>query len=199
MKIGPWHVAGPSIQFSTLTVMFQISMTMSIVFFQIGYFSKSGTQPDAHVLGMFGALHLGRDATFSHIMRVWGKGDVTTQEQDLHAFIRATFRSVWAIELLCHVRSRRDHMLDTAEIVSALRASHLVVEQGLADLAAAGLIVANEAGHVQYAPANPGLDTLASRAEAFYAKSPNAVRRMIIAAAHPGVAAFADAFKLRND
>lgn len=124
---------------------------------------------------------------------------MTAQEQDLHAFIRATFRSVWAIELLCHVRTRRDQLLETPAIVSALRASDLVVEQGLADLAAAGLVVADEAGRVQYAPANPALDARASEAEALYAKSPNAVRRMIIAAANPGVAAFADAFKLRKD
>jgi hypothetical protein len=124
---------------------------------------------------------------------------VTAQEQELHAFIRATFRSVWAIELLCHLRTRRDQRLDAAVIVSALRASDLVVEQGLADLMAAGLVVADEAGQVQYAPANPGLDKLAAEAEALYARSPNAVRRMIIAAANPGVAAFANAFKLRKD
>ncbi|HEY1125929.1 MAG TPA: hypothetical protein VGE65_09865 [Sphingobium sp.] len=124
---------------------------------------------------------------------------MTAQEQQLHAFIRATFRSVWAIELLCHLRARRDQWLDAPAIVAALRASDLVVEQGLADLAAAGLIVTNEAGNVQYAPANSGLDEIAAEAEALYARSPNAVRRMIIAAANPGVAAFADAFKLRKD
>lgn len=124
---------------------------------------------------------------------------MTAQGQQLHAFIRATFRSVWAIELLCHLRTRRDQRLDAGEIVSALRASDRVVEQGLADLAAAGLVVADESGHVRYAPANPGLDELAAEAEALYAKSPNAVRRMIIAAANPGVTAFADAFKLRKD
>lgn len=124
---------------------------------------------------------------------------MTAQEDDLHAFIRATFRSVWAIELLCHMRTRREQRLEPADIVSSLRASHLIVGQGLIDLAASGLIVADESGRVQYAPANPGLDELAAASEALYAKSPNAVRRMIIAAANPGVSAFADAFKLRKD
>jgi hypothetical protein len=32
-----------------------------------------------------------------------------------------------------------------------------------------------------------------------YAKSPDKVRRLIIAAASPGLAAFADAFRLRKD
>jgi hypothetical protein len=69
----------------------------------------------------------------------------------------------------------------------------------VADLSASGLIVLDAQGRVQYAPANARLDTLAEDAEALYAKSPNAVRRMIVAAASPGISAFADAFKLRRD
>ena len=124
---------------------------------------------------------------------------MTASEQALHAFIRATFRSVWALELLCHLRTRRGEMLEIGSIVSALRASELVVKQGLADLTAAGLVVIADHEHAQYAPASPELDALAAAAETLYAKSPNAVRRMIVAAAHPGVTAFADAFKLRRD
>ncbi len=94
-----------------------------------------------------------------------------TSEHDLHAFIRGTFRSVWAIELLCHLRTRRNQLLEPAAIVAALRASDLVVEQGLADLAAAGLVVTDQSARVCYAPANPGLDDLAGEAEALYARS----------------------------
>ncbi len=80
---------------------------------------------------------------------------MSNPEQELHAFIRATFRSVWAIELLCHVRARCDRQLQIDDIVAALRASRLVVERGLADLSAAGLASADEAGHVRYEPASP--------------------------------------------
>jgi len=118
---------------------------------------------------------------------------------DLHAFIRATFRSVWAIELLCHLRARRAEALAPDEIVAALRASNLIVEQGLADLIAAGLVVTEASGLMRYAPANPHLEHLAAEAEALYARSPDAVRRMIVASANPGISAFADAFKLRRD
>ncbi len=128
---------------------------------------------------------------------------MTSPEQDLHSFIRATFRSVWAIELLCHVRdhvrARPEQPLQIDGIVAALRASRLVVERGLADLSAAGLTSVDDAGQVRYQPASADLDALAGAAEAFYARSPDAVRRMIVAAANPGVTAFADAFKLRRD
>lgn len=124
---------------------------------------------------------------------------MTVPEQDLHSFIRATFRSVWAIELLCHVRDRREQLLQTDEIVAALRASRLVVERGLADLSAAGLTTVDETGQVRYEPVSADLDALAGAAQAFYARSPDALRRMIVAAANPGVTAFADAFKLRRD
>ncbi len=122
-----------------------------------------------------------------------------TPEQDLHSFIGSTFRSVWALELLCHVRARRDHLLAAGAIVTALRASNAVVERGLVDLSAAGLVVVDAQGLIQYAPASPRLDDLAGQAEALYARSPDAVRRMIVAAANPGISAFADAFKLRRD
>jgi hypothetical protein len=37
------------------------------------------------------------------------------------------------------------------------------------------------------------------KATALYAKSPDAVRRLIISAATPGITAFADSFRLRKD
>lgn len=120
-------------------------------------------------------------------------------EQDIQAFIRATYRSIWAIELLCHVRARPDQTFSPEALVTALRASDLVVQQCVDSLAAAGLVAIEEAGHVRYAPASADLDALVAAAEALYAKSPNAVRRMIVAAATPGISAFADAFKLRRD
>ncbi len=120
-------------------------------------------------------------------------------DQDLLSFIRSTFRSVWAIELLCHLRARRDQARPSEAIVAALRASHAVVQRGLADLTAAGLVVTEETGDVRYAPASPDLDALAEAAEALYARSPGAVRRMIVAGSNPGITAFADAFKLRKD
>jgi hypothetical protein len=120
-------------------------------------------------------------------------------EQEVASFIRATFRSVWALELVCFLRQNRDRALPHAEMVAELRGSDLVVTQSVAALAAAGLIVTEADGTARYAPSADELDGLVEQAEGLYGRSPDAVRRLIVAAANPGITAFADAFRLRKD
>ena len=120
-------------------------------------------------------------------------------EQDVSNFIRATFRSVWALELLCFLRQDRGRSLSHEEMVAGLRGSDLVVSQSIDSLAAAGLVLADADGSTRYSPASDDLDALAGAAAALYAKSPDAVRRTIVAAANPAITAFADAFRLRKD
>ena len=117
----------------------------------------------------------------------------------VQSFIAATFRSVWALELLCLLRSNRDVALSQADMVAGLTASQLVVSQSLASLVAAGLVVEESDGSARYAPASQSLDALAQAAEQFYANRPNAVRRIIVSASRPSIAAFADAFRLKKD
>lgn len=119
--------------------------------------------------------------------------------RDIENFIRATFRSVWMLELLRFLRQNRDRGLSHAEMVAELRGSDLVVTQSVSSLSAAGLIVEEADGGVRYGPASKQLDALAEEAIRLYAKSPNAVRRLIVSAANPDIAAFADAFRLRKD
>ncbi|WP_129791820.1 hypothetical protein [Sphingosinicella sp. CPCC 101087] len=120
-------------------------------------------------------------------------------KQEVASFIRATFRSVWALELLCFLRQHRDRSLTHDEMVTGLRGSDLVVTQSVEALIAAGLVLIESDGSARYSPASEDLDELAERAEALYGTSPDAVRRMIVAAANPGITAFADSFKLRKD
>ena len=84
-------------------------------------------------------------------------------------------------------------------MVAGLRGSDLVVSQSLEALNAAGLVVVQEDGAARYGPASAGLDRLFEEARALYLKSPDAVRRKIVAAANPSITAFADAFRLRGD
>lgn len=118
---------------------------------------------------------------------------------DISNFIRTTFRSVWALELLCLMRREPEREWRHADLVSALRASDLVVDQSLAGLAAAGLVAMLSEDSAKYQPASEKLDRLAQEAEAQYASSPDKVRRLIIHAAHGGLSAFADAFRVRRD
>ncbi len=120
-------------------------------------------------------------------------------DQELASFISSSFRSVWSIELMLHLKRNADRDWSRADLVGALRASELVVAGGINSLLAAGLVVDDEEGRTHYAPASPDIERMADATEALYAKKPDAVRRMIVAAATDGVTAFADAFKLRRD
>jgi len=118
-------------------------------------------------------------------------------QYEVETFIRASFRSVWSLEVLLLLRRER-RPFAPEDIVSALRASDAVVAHSLGALAAAGLAARDAEGRAFYCPA-PSLEPLAEAAEAFYARSPNAVRRIIVGASAGGLAAFADAFLLRRD
>lgn len=117
---------------------------------------------------------------------------------ELSGFIRSSFRSVWSLEVLLLLKRER-HFWSGPEIVDALRASELIVSQSLASLAAAGLVVLDEEGRARFAPASEALRHLVEEVETLYSKSPDAVRRLIVSASASGLAAFADAFRLRKD
>jgi hypothetical protein len=119
--------------------------------------------------------------------------------QEVSNFIRGSFRSVWSLELLLFLRGSPERAWTTAELVAGLRASESIVEQSVHTLVAGGLVATDANGAARYSPAAPDLEQLVIQTEAFYAKKPDAVRRLIVMAAHDGLAAFADAFKLRRD
>lgn len=120
-------------------------------------------------------------------------------QPEVASFIRASFRSVWSLELLCLLRSEPARGWSHGEMVAALRGSDLVVRQSLESLVAAGLVLADDDGSARYQPVSPALDALVTGAEALYKQSPDAVRRMIVGAANSGLAAFAESFRLRKD
>lgn len=122
-----------------------------------------------------------------------------SSRDEVEEFVRATFRSVWALELLCMLRKDRARSLTHREMVDGLRASDIVVTQSLDNLSAVGLVVRAKDGSARYSPARPETDRLVESTEDYYAKSPNAVRRIIASAANPGLTAFANAFRLWKD
>lgn len=117
-------------------------------------------------------------------------------EAELAQFIRSTFRSVWALELLLHLR-RGGRAATRPDLVAALRASDAVVTTAATALFSAGLVLLDE-DSVRYAPA-PGLDPLVEATALLYAQKPDAVRRLIVSAVGDPAAAFSDAFRLRRD
>ncbi|HTU09631.1 MAG TPA: hypothetical protein VMG08_01935, partial [Allosphingosinicella sp.] len=77
--------------------------------------------------------------------------------------------------------------------------SELVITQSVDALVRAGLVATEADGAARYAPATPALAERAARVEELYAKSPDAVRRLIVSAANPALSAFIDAFRFRRD
>jgi hypothetical protein len=121
------------------------------------------------------------------------------ERADIEKFIGATFRSVWALELLCMLRNHDGGRMSQDEMVAGLRGSNMIVAQSVGMLSAAGLVIVDEQGVVTYRPSDKKLDAIVGEAEQLYVKSPDAVRRIIASSWNPGIAAFADAFKLRKD
>jgi hypothetical protein len=117
----------------------------------------------------------------------------------LSSFIRGSFRSVWALELLLHLKRTRDRAWSGEELVKVLRGSALIVSQSLDDLMRAGLVSIDDDGCARYQPASSELEQLVDSVEELYARKPETVRRVIVTAGHPGLANFADAFRLWKD
>ena len=121
------------------------------------------------------------------------------ESADTLEFIRNSFRSVWSIELFLLLRSDETRAWAHAELLELLRASDVIVHQGIAGLVAGGLAVIEEDGAARYAPVTGEIGRLADAAAELYAKRPDHVRRQIIAGANNQLSAFADAFRLRRD
>lgn len=121
-----------------------------------------------------------------------------TSEEGLTEFIASSFRSVWAIELLCHLRQSSNDDFTPEQLVETLRASDVVIRQSITGLTAVGLAVVTDDGCVRYQPASDELDRLAAAAQNRYSVAPDAVRRIIVRSANEGITAFADAFRLKG-
>jgi len=122
---------------------------------------------------------------------------VTGPSDDLLGFIGASFRSVWALELLLLVK-QEPRVWSRNELISTLRASELVVNKAIGELVAAGLLGLEGEG-ARYMPANDEIGRHINDVEKLYSARPDAVRRAIVATTASGATAFADAFRLRKD
>jgi DNA-binding MarR family transcriptional regulator len=117
----------------------------------------------------------------------------------LESFIGNSFRSVWSLEVLQFLADHPNASFTSDELIASLRVSDAVVSQSVDNLAAAGLAVVDNDGRVAFLASTPKQAELVREAIDFFRRSPDKVRRLIVAQSTPGVTAFADAFKLRRD
>jgi hypothetical protein len=114
-------------------------------------------------------------------------------------FIRSSFRSVWALELLLHLKRTPERAWSSVELVEAMRGSALIVDQSLDGLMRVGLVSIDGDGCARFQPVTPDIAALAEETEQLYARKPETVRRIIVSGTHKGLATFADAFRLWKD
>lgn len=120
------------------------------------------------------------------------------RSEQVLAFVAATFRSAWPLELLCLLRSTPGRSYRHEDLVRELSASWLVVEQSVAALAALDLVTIEADGAVRY-DAPDHLEGLMTAVAEHYRRSPDAMRRAIARGNSRSLDAFADAFRLRSD
>lgn len=122
-----------------------------------------------------------------------------SSESALRNFIASAFRSVWALELVKILHSEPEREFSHSELIDILRASDLVIRQSVGSLVAAGLAVTNDSNRVRLHKLDRDTEKLLEASIDQYRKSPDMVRRLIVAQSLPGATAFADAFRLRKD
>ena len=120
-------------------------------------------------------------------------------ETALRNFIASAFRSVWALELAQILHSEPERQFSHSELIEVLRASDLVIRQSVESLLAAGLVLTEMGSRVRLHALDHNTESLLAASFDLYRRSPDKVRRLIVAQSLPGATAFADAFKLRKD
>lgn len=120
-------------------------------------------------------------------------------DRDIEQFIGESFSSIWDLELLGVVLERPAQPLTASELVERMRASELVVEQGVRTLVTIGLATLDADDRLSFSPVTAELEKSAREASEFYRRFPGRARRLLIDRQSPGLTAFADAFRLRKD
>jgi DNA-binding IclR family transcriptional regulator len=117
-------------------------------------------------------------------------------DDELLGFIRATFRSTWALELLLLLRREQTRVYAADDLVRALRATPALIHGCLQQLQHAGLVKGDERGNWRYAPTASALDQLTNRLASAYAERPVAVITAIVEQPNDRLRSFSDAFRL---
>jgi DNA-binding HxlR family transcriptional regulator len=112
--------------------------------------------------------------------------------EELTVLVRQHLKSVWALEILLHLREQPGRIRSAQKIVSELRATTALVENTLESLERSGLIALHEAGY-SFQPASPVLAKFCEELAAIYRERPVALINLISAPGDQGRAVADDA------
>jgi hypothetical protein len=119
--------------------------------------------------------------------------------QPVSEFVRATIKSVWALELLLHMRRKSGEASTVDQLTREMRGSRTMVTEVLSQLQTAGLTMDEGEGHFRYRPASQQIDALVVELEHVYSERPTALIKEIASSPSSKIQSFADAFKFRKE
>lgn len=119
-------------------------------------------------------------------------------EEAVLSFVKEAIKSAWPLELLLLMRREPQAAWSVGELVRELRASTGVVQESLASLASADLVVTRETGFYTYAPRTSALSELVSALADLYARKPVTVMNAIFSSPTDKIRSFADAFLFKK-
>jgi predicted transcriptional regulator len=141
-------------------------------------------------------LHNPNKASSEAIEHEFLRGGMTS-EDDILDFAGASFRSVWALELLLTLRRARERRWTPSEMIKELRSSQVVVVEALNNLIVAGLVIEEDGGGYRYAGAG-ALDDMVGEIERLYTLKPTAVMRKIVTSSNSKLQILSDAFRIKE-
>lgn len=118
-------------------------------------------------------------------------------ENDILDFAGASFRSIWALELLLALRRDGGRSWVPSDLIKELRSSRVVVIEALNNLTAAGLAMEEDAGGYRYA-ATGALDEMVVEVERLYALKPTLVTHRIVNSPSAKLQILSDAFRIKE-
>lgn len=119
-------------------------------------------------------------------------------KEEILAFATDVLRSVWSLEVLLLLYRDPAKSWPAPDIVAALRASTRIVQESLAELAAAGLAQGDPSGLYRFAPASPVLAETVAALSDLYDKEPRSVIMAILTTSKDKIQMFADAFRFKK-
>jgi hypothetical protein len=119
-------------------------------------------------------------------------------EESVLEFATASFKSVWALELLLALKRGRDRVWRADDMIVELRGSRGVVSEALNNLVAAGLAVEENEGAYRYRAGSPAIDQLVDELEQLYAVKPTVVMRSIVTSSNLKLQILSDAFRIKE-
>lgn len=124
---------------------------------------------------------------------------VMASEAEILEFAGASFRSVWALELLLMLRTTRERNWEPGEILKELRSSQVAVVEALHNLIAAGLVVEEEGARFRY-NATGRLEEAVGALADLYALKPAVVMRQIVNSPNNAkLQILSDAFRIKDE